>query len=68
MLTIVVYPNSGEGWDAAERRWMPSEGSNVDAASAVAWQARGASLIGGCCRVRPDQIADIAAAVSPTTC
>jgi homocysteine S-methyltransferase len=64
-LPIVVYPNSGEGWDAAARRWIPSAGADVDAASAVAWQARGATLIGGCCRVTPAQIAAVSAALVP---
>ncbi len=61
-LPVVVYPNSGEGWDASTRRWTGTEGGRVDATAALRWQADGAALIGGCCRVTPDQIADIAAA------
>jgi homocysteine S-methyltransferase len=34
----------------------------VDATAALRWRADGAAVIGGCCRVTPDQIADIAAA------
>ncbi|MDP9482394.1 MAG: homocysteine S-methyltransferase [Chloroflexota bacterium] len=59
---IVAYPNSGETWDARTRRWTGLIGPNVDSASARRWVAAGARLIGGCCRVGPDRIADLAAA------
>lgn len=55
---VVVYPNSGEVWDAAARRWHG--GSAFDPARVTAWQAAGARLIGGCCRVGPRDIARIA--------
>jgi len=55
---IVVYPNSGEQWDAKNRRWMGAAGF---ADSAVRdWVDRGATLVGGCCRVGPAEIAAIA--------
>jgi homocysteine S-methyltransferase len=59
---VVVYPNSGEGWDAAARRWTGAQAGRVDGAAARRWHAAGANLIGGCCRVLPDQIALIARA------
>ncbi len=59
---IVVYPNSGEIWDAARRRWVGVVGPSVDVAAARGWVQAGASLIGGCCRVGPDRIAELAAA------
>ena len=52
---VVVYPNSGEDWDAAARRWTGS--GTFDAADVRAWADAGARLIGGCCRVGPPQIA-----------
>jgi homocysteine S-methyltransferase len=55
-LPIVVYPNSGEGWDAANRRWTGTGPWRIDADAAVRWHAAGARLIGGCCRVTPDQV------------
>jgi homocysteine S-methyltransferase len=55
---VVVYPNSGEGWDAVGRRWTGSSGISTD--DVPAWVAAGARLIGGCCRVRPEHIAAIA--------
>ena len=60
-LPIVVYPNSGEGWDASARRWTGGASERVDASAATRWRAAGAMLIGGCCRVTPDQIAGLAA-------
>jgi homocysteine S-methyltransferase len=60
---IVVYPNSGEGWDATARRWSGPSADRVDAAAAWRWRAAGASLIGGCCRVTPDQIALLAGSI-----
>ncbi len=53
----VVYPNSGEGWDAAARRWT---GTGTFRAGLVdGWRAAGAALIGGCCRVGPQAIAEV---------
>jgi S-methylmethionine-dependent homocysteine/selenocysteine methylase len=59
---IVVYPNSGEGWDAVGRRWTGSPG--IDPDGVPAWVDAGARLVGGCCRVRPQHIAAIAAVVT----
>jgi len=56
---IVVYPNSGEAWDAVGRRWTGTPGIATD--DVAAWIAAGARLVGGCCRVGPEQIAAIAA-------
>jgi homocysteine S-methyltransferase len=63
-LPVVAYPNSGEGWDAATRRWTGPDGSRVDGAAALRWRADGAALIGGCCRVTPAQIAEIVRALA----
>jgi homocysteine S-methyltransferase len=58
---IVAYPNSGEGWDAVTRSWIGSPGTWTD--DVPSWVDAGARLVGGCCRVRPADIAAIAAAV-----
>lgn len=58
----VVYPNSGEVWDAETREW--SGGGSAIAARAAEWAAGGARLVGGCCRVGPDQVAQIARALT----
>lgn len=59
---IVVYPNSGEAWDPIRRRWTGSR-HPVDGAAAVSWIEAGARIVGGCCRVTPAQIGDMAAAL-----
>jgi homocysteine S-methyltransferase len=56
---IVVYPNSGEAWDAARRAWIPGERRPDLAAASVGWRDLGARLVGGCCRVGPAEIAAI---------
>jgi homocysteine S-methyltransferase len=60
---VVVYPNSGERWDAGARRWTGP--SHFTPARASAWIAAGASAVGGCCRVRPSDIAGLAAVAAP---
>ena len=55
---VVVYPNSGEVWDAQARAWT---GRSTFAPEEVrGWRESGARLIGGCCRVGPEAIASIA--------
>jgi S-methylmethionine-dependent homocysteine/selenocysteine methylase len=58
---VVVYPNSGEGWDASGRRWTGEVMRATD--DVPRWVAAGARLIGGCCRIGPDEIREIAAAL-----
>jgi homocysteine S-methyltransferase len=58
---VVVYPNSGEGWDAVQRSWTGTPGIAPD--DVPSWVAAGARLVGGCCRVRPEHIAAIATAL-----
>ncbi|HUO36490.1 MAG TPA: homocysteine S-methyltransferase, partial [Mycobacterium sp.] len=57
---VIVYPNSGERWDARSRAWVGP--SRFSAELVSGWVAAGARIIGGCCRVRPADIAAIAAA------
>ena len=58
---VVVYPNSGEAWDARARQWVGPGRFSPD--SVLGWVDGGARLVGGCCRVRPADIAAIAALV-----
>ncbi|MER5293721.1 homocysteine S-methyltransferase [Streptomyces pharetrae] len=55
---VVVYPNSGEAWDAEARAWRGR--STFTAAQVGGWRSAGARLVGGCCRVGPAAIASIA--------
>jgi S-methylmethionine-dependent homocysteine/selenocysteine methylase len=50
----------GERWDSrkGERRWVGERNTSVPGL-ARSWQAVGATIIGGCCRVLPDEIAAI---------
>lgn len=58
---VIVYPNSGEGWDAGRRRWTGS--ARFSPALVRQWVAAGARIIGGCCRVGPADISAVASAV-----
>ncbi len=53
----VAYPNSGETWDAPERTWNGDPG--WDPALVPRWLDAGAGVLGGCCRVGPDEIAAV---------
>ncbi|MET0296504.1 MAG: homocysteine S-methyltransferase [Microbacterium sp.] len=61
-LPTVVYPNSGERWDAASRRWHGPRG--LPTADVGEWLSSGARLVGGCCRTTPAHIAAVAAVVA----
>ncbi|MFE1914912.1 homocysteine S-methyltransferase [Streptomyces anandii] len=58
---VVVYPNSGEAWDAQARAWTGRPAFTPELVTH--WQSHGARLIGGCCRVGPATIAEIAGAL-----
>ncbi|WP_395575034.1 homocysteine S-methyltransferase [Streptomyces sp. BK79] len=60
--TVVVYPNSGEAWNAGARSWTGR--SSFDAGQVRRWRAAGAGMIGGCCRVGPETIRSVAAALT----
>ncbi|MFE3739377.1 homocysteine S-methyltransferase [Streptomyces sp. NPDC059134] len=55
---VVVYPNSGEEWDAVARGWRGQPA--FDPSRVRSWQSAGARLVGGCCRVGPAEIAALA--------
>ena len=61
-LPVLVYPNSGEGWDAVARRWTGVTDAGEFGALAAEWFAAGAQAVGGCCRTRPEHVRAIAAA------
>jgi homocysteine S-methyltransferase len=56
---VVVYPNSGERWDATGQGWRGE--ATFDPSRVRAWQQGGARLVGGCCRVGPAGIAGLRA-------
>ena len=58
---VIVYPNSGERWDG--RAWTGPR--RFSAQLATQWVAAGARIVGGCCRVGPADIAELAK-ISPS--
>ncbi|MFD7921021.1 homocysteine S-methyltransferase [Streptomyces sp. NPDC059740] len=61
---VVVYPNSGEHWDAGARAWHGPQG--FDTTAVPGWVAAGARLVGGCCRIGPATVRQVAAALDGT--
>ena len=59
---IIVYPNSGETWDAPTRTWQGTSDTAHYGTLARTWYAAGAQAVGGCCRTGPAHIAAVAAA------
>ncbi|XP_039984195.1 homocysteine S-methyltransferase YbgG [Xiphias gladius] len=58
-MSWVVYPNSGEEWDA-ERGWLTSGKTSASIPKlSQTWMKQGAALIGGCCRIGPAHIAEL---------
>jgi homocysteine S-methyltransferase len=55
-LPLLVYPNSGEGYDATSKCWKGAPDAQAYASQALQWRAAGARLIGGCCRTTPADI------------
>ena len=60
---LVVYPNSGERWDAGDESWHGAAAHESLAALAPGWVADGARLVGGCCRTGPEDIRALAASL-----
>jgi homocysteine S-methyltransferase len=61
---LIVYPNSGEGWDPDGKTWIGAAGPTVDGPAARRWIEAGATIVGGCCRVSPGQIEAVSAMVA----
>ena len=69
---LVCYPNSGEMYDTTRgggsEAWRTVDGSPPDggpaefAAMARHWREEGADVVGGCCRIGPEEIAAISEA------
>ena len=56
---IIVYPNAGGRYDAERKTWE-DDPPRLDWPALVAeWRDLGATVIGGCCRVGPEDISNI---------
>jgi homocysteine S-methyltransferase len=53
---LVAYPNSGQNYDAAAKRWSGPAPKAPLGHGAPAWYDAGARIIGGCCRTGPKDI------------
>jgi homocysteine S-methyltransferase len=62
---LVAYPNSGERYDPAARRWRGTSDAADWGEYAKAWRSAGARLVGGCCRTGPSHVRAIRAVLTP---
>jgi homocysteine S-methyltransferase len=56
---LLAYPNSGESYHPASKRWDGHSGTLQFGEQARLWFAAGARLIGGCCRTGPQEIRSV---------
>jgi homocysteine S-methyltransferase len=56
---ILVYPNSGETYNAVNQNWNGDPVYESFGEEAKEWYKAGARLIGGCCRTTPEDIQSI---------
>lgn len=59
MKPIIVYPNSGEVYDVVSKTWDEQCFVAHFGEDAKKWYKAGATVIGGCCRTKPSDIAEI---------
>jgi homocysteine S-methyltransferase len=57
---VIVYPNSGEEWDAVHRCWQGDGQIKEFGELALRWRSAGAQWIGGCCRTGPEHVRMVA--------
>lgn len=63
-LPFVVYPNSGREWDADAKVWLGPIDSSFEIEDIQAWKSLGATVIGGCCGVSPNDIVQLRALIN----
>ena len=59
---IIVYPNNGDIYNPKTKTWTANPNADTFADLTPKWLAAGANLIGGCCRMTPadmKQVADV---------
>ena len=63
---IIVYPNAGGRYDAKRKTWGGHAPRRDWPAMVAEWHDLGASVIGGCCRVGPEDVSSIRSRLLPT--
>jgi homocysteine S-methyltransferase len=61
---IVVYPNSGEIYNAQTKTWAQISDHEMFLKMSEEWLDLGADIIGGCCQIGPSQIASLSEQLS----
>ena len=61
---IIVYPNSGEKWNATTKTWYGVADPGDFGKAAKEWYGLGARILGGCCRTGPEHVAAIRKALT----
>ena len=56
---IIVYPNSGESYNAKSKTWVKNSNPIAFAEMTSEWIELGADIVGGCCRIGPTHIKNI---------
>jgi homocysteine S-methyltransferase len=56
-LPVIAYPNSGETYDAGTRSWTGDHSGWLEGVHGAL--LAGARIVGGCCRIGPEQIAQL---------
>lgn len=56
---VVVYPNSGEAYNAQTKTWIGLSDPDSFSKMAQEWLQLGVDIIGGCCRIGPEHIASL---------
>lgn len=56
---IIVYPNSGEAYNAKSKTWLGISKPKFFEEMTKEWSDLGADIIGGCCRIGPQHISSI---------
>ena len=63
---IVVYPNSGEVYRAEDNSWQGTSTPLQCEQAVREWISAGANLVGGCCRIGPEEIAAMSQSLNDT--
>jgi len=53
---IIVYPNSGEAYNAKSKTWLGLSDPKLFVEMTKEWLQLGADIVGGCCRIGPEHI------------